>query len=186
MPLTLILGPMKSGKSSELIARVAPLEYAGKKVLYVRTNRNTRDKNINSRLGINTRAISVDCLSDVTQRFDVIGIDEINMFDPVDVIQIEHWVKKDKHVFISGLNLDYRGFMPPIVRLLYEAGPDEVINKIAVCEVCRSYEARFTQVLDTSGPVLEGLPLVIPEDGTFDYQPRCRNCFKRLAFKTAD
>lgn len=182
MSFTLILGPMKSGKSSELIARVAPHEYANRKVLYVRTKNNVRDEGITSRLGLNTEAISVDSLSEVPQDFDVIGIDEINMFDIADAQFIADWVAQDRHVFVSGLDLDYRGQMPPIVELMFEIKPDKTITKIAVCEVCRSYSAQFTQILNNGTPVLEGLPLVTPEDGRYEYQARCRSCFKRLAF----
>lgn len=183
MSFTLILGPMKSGKSSELIARVAPHEYANRKVLYVRTQNNVRDEGITSRLGLNTKAVSINSLKEITQPFDVIGIDEINMFPPKDAVQISKWVAAGKHVFVSGLDLDYRGLMPPIVKLMYEIKPDKTITKIAVCEVCKNYDAQFTQILNNGEPVLEGLPLVTPEDGRFVYQARCRNCFKRLSTK---
>lgn len=181
MSFTLILGPMKSGKSTELVARVAPHEYANRKVLYVRTNKNVRDEGIMSRLGLNTRAVNVNSLADVTQRFDVIGIDEINMFSPKDARYIEKWVKAGKHVFVSGLDLDYRGIVPPVVKRLYEIKPEKTIMKIAVCEVCHEYSAQFTQILNNGKPVLSGLPLVTPEDGRYEYQARCRNCFKHLS-----
>jgi thymidine kinase len=171
---------MKSGKSSELIARVEPHVYADHKVLYVRTNKNVRDSGINSRLGLNTNAISVSSLKEVKEPFDAIGIDEINMFDPDDAKYIAEWVASGKHVFVSGLDLDYRGLMPPIVKLLYQIKPDNIITKIAVCDVCRSYTAQFTQILDNHEPVLDGLPLITPEDGRFNYQARCRDCFKSL------
>ena len=179
MSFTLILGPMKSGKSLELIARVAPYEFADQRVLYVQPKANVRDSSIRSRLGINTDAISVASLSEISKAFDVIGIDEINMFSPEDAAIIEGWLTQQKAVFVSGLDLDYRGKMPPIVQRLLELKPDEVIWKIAVCDICKKYRAQFSQIVHDDEPVLAGLPLITPEDGTYEYQARCRSCFVR-------
>ncbi len=176
---TLILGPMKSGKSLELIARVAPYEFANREVLYIQPQANVRDKGINSRIGINTTAITVKSLNDVTPLFDVIGIDEIHMFEPNEVSVIERWINEGKSVFITGLDLDYRGKMPPIIAKLLELKPDNLLFKIAVCDVCKKYEAQFTQIVHNDKPVLGGLPLISPEDeaSAYVYQARCRNCF---------
>jgi thymidine kinase len=174
---TLILGPMKSGKSLELIARVAPYEFAEQQVLYVQPLANVRDEGVRSRLGLNTKAASVQSLAEIRQPFDVIGVDEVHMFDPSDVAVIDRWLQQGKAVFISGLDLDYRAQMPPIVQYLLELKPDQIIPKIAVCDTCHSYCAQFTQILHNDEPVLQGLPIVVPEDGTYEYQARCRNCF---------
>lgn len=177
MAFTLIIGPMKSGKSLELIARVAPYEFAEQKVLYVQSANNTRDDGIVSRAGVNTSAIKVHSLAEVDDDFHIIGIDEINMFPPSDVQFVAKWLKADKGVFISGLDLDYRGHMPPVVQALFELKPESIITKIAVCEVCHRYAAQFTQIVHKDEPVLGGLPLIVPEDGTYEYQARCRTCF---------
>jgi thymidine kinase len=174
---TLILGPMKSGKSLELIARVAPYEFANQEVLYIQPEANVRDQGITSRIGINTKAQTVKSLKDVTSPFDVIGIDEIHMFDPNEVEIIEQWLVEGKSVFISGLDLDYRARMPSMIILLLQLKPDKLIFKIAVCDICKEYRAQFTQILHKDKPVLSGLPLISPEDGTYAYQARCRNCF---------
>ena len=181
MPLTLITGPMKSGKSLELIARVAPHEYAQRRILFIRSTHNTREHDIRSRLGVNTQAVTVANLQEVGDDFDVIGIDEINMFDPSDVSYIASWLKADKHVFVSGLDLDYRGRMPEVVLRLLELQPETHIRKVAVCDVCHEYTAQFTQILDDAKPVLDGLPLITPEDNQHEYQARCRNCFIKSA-----
>lgn len=175
---TLILGPMKSGKSLELIARVAPYTFANQAVLYLQPAANVRDEGIRSRLGIDVRATRVVSLKDAaTRAFDVIGIDEVHMFALKDLMIIEQWILEEKSVFVSGLDLDYRGRMPAIVKGLLELKPDQLIYKIAVCDVCRQYRAQFSQILHDRKPVLSGLPLIIPEDGTYEYQARCRHCF---------
>lgn len=174
---TVILGPMKSGKSLELIAQVAPYEHTDQKVLYVQPEANVRDHGIQSRLGVNATALSVRSLHDVNPNFDVIGIDEVHMFDEENADVIESWLHQNKNVVTSGLDLDYRGKLLPIVMRLIELKPEQLITKISVCDVCKEYRAPYTQILNNSQPVLSGLPSVVPEDGTFEYQARCRDCF---------
>ena len=174
---TLILGPMKSGKSQELVASVKPYEYADQQVMYVQPEANVRDQEIRSRLGVAATALSIQSLRNIEQSFDVIGIDEVHMFRKSDSSVIEQWLLDGKKVVASGLDLDYRGKLIPIVKRLIELKPDNLVNKVSVCESCKAYEARFTQILNGNEPILGGLPPVVPEDGTYSYQPRCRSCF---------
>lgn len=174
---TLILGPMKSGKSLELIAQTAPYEHTDKEVIYVQPKANVRDQGIQSRLGIKTTARAVRSLRDIHQSFDVISIDEVHMFDEQDGDIIDGWLKQDKNIIASGLDLDYRGKLLPIVIRLLELKPDQLISKLSVCDMCKEYRAPFTQILNDHQPVLSGLPSVVPEDGTYEYQARCRDCF---------
>ena len=177
MAFTLIIGPMKSGKSLELIARVAPHEFAKHKVLYVQPEQNVRDKGIRSRLGISTASVAVKSLQDITTDFDVIGIDEIHMFGPDDVRFLANTIKAGKEVVASGLDLDYRGRLQPTVQQLMEFKPDNLVLKLAVCDVCNRYEAQFSQILQGDTLILDGMPAIVPEDGTYEYQARCRTCF---------
>lgn len=109
--------------------------------------------------------------------FDVIGIDEVHMFDPKDLAIIKRWILEGKSLFISGLDLDYRGKMPAMVNGLLELKPETIIYKIAVCDFCKKYQAQFSQIVHNGEPVTSGLPLIVPEDGTYAYQARCRHCF---------
>lgn len=71
--------------------------------------------------------------------------------------------------------------MPSIIKKLLELKPDTVIWKVSVCDICKKYEAQFSQIVHNSEPVLSSLPLITPEDGTYEYQARCRNCFIKLS-----
>ena len=173
---------MKSGKSLELIARVAPYEFAHKRVLYVQSKKDVRDEGITSRAGINTKATRVSSLSEVKNNVDVIGIDEVHMFHEDDAKYIEKWLRKGKEVFASGLDLDYSATLTPMVRRLVELKPELVITKTAVCEACHEYRALFTQILHKGKAVLGGLPSIVPEDGTYVYQARCRDCYEHPAY----
>jgi thymidine kinase len=174
---TMILGPMKSGKSGELVLRVSPYEHTNKAVLYVQSEANVRDQGIQSRLGMNATALAVRSLHDVDQSFDIIGIDEVHMFDVGNEQAIDTWLHQGKDIIASGLDLDYRGKMLPIIIRLLELKPDKIISKTSACDACKEPGAQFTQILNHGEPVLSGLPPVVPEDGTYDYQARCRDCF---------
>ena len=178
MELTLILGPMKSGKSFELISHFASLRYADINFALYQSARNVRNESIWSRNGISLQAKKVTGLAEsLNNGLKVVGIDEVHMFGNKEAAVVEQLLKKGVRVIASGLDTDYRGEMFPIIKELLSLGPREVKYRRAVCEVCKSTEAVYTQVFRNGLPVLEGLPPVIPEDGRFEYKPVCRKCF---------
>ncbi|OGG62429.1 hypothetical protein A3C87_02375 [Candidatus Kaiserbacteria bacterium RIFCSPHIGHO2_02_FULL_49_34] len=178
MTFVFIAGPMKSGKTLELVARVEPFAFAKKHILYIQPACNTREEHITSRLGVSSKALVVRSLADVTQEFDVVGIDELHMFPPEDSEQILSWILKGKSVVVTGLDVDYRGRIPEIIQRVLALKPD-IISKQAVCEQCHVFDARFSQILLDGTAVTDGLPHIVPEDGTYQYEARCRNCFVR-------
>lgn len=178
MDLTLILGPMKSGKSFDLISYFAPLKYTDISHVLYQSSRNIRDKHISSRNGVVIEAKKIDTVKDVLDKdFSVVGLDELHMFDPKDVSAIAELLNKGVKVVAAGLDMDYRGKMFDVIKGLLELGPKEVKYRRAVCEVCRQLTAVYSQVFNKGVPITEGMPPVIPDDGTFTYQPVCRNCF---------
>ena len=193
MDLTLILGPMKSGKSFELISHFAPLRYTDIPYALYQSSRNVRDEHISSRNGVIIEAKKVSTLADaldkrrvsmdgtrhdsVESNYAVVGIDELHMFDPTDAAVVAELLNRGVKVVAAGLDLDYRGKMFEIVKCLLELGPKEVKYKRAVCELCRQPAAVYSQVFNKGLPLTEGMPPVIPDDGTFIYQPVCRRCF---------
>ena len=178
MDLTLILGPMKSGKSFDLISFFAPLQYTDIPFTLYQSARNVRDEQIYSRNGIGLKAQKVASLQELLPATSqIIGIDEVHMFDPSEVVYIEKLLDQGIKVIASGLDLDYQGNMFETTRRLLELSPKEVRYRRAVCERCKSPEAIYSQVLRDSIPLTEGMPPMIPEDGTFSYQATCRKCF---------
>ena len=178
MDLTLILGPMKSGKSFDLISHFAPLQYTDLRFALFQSSRNVRDETVWSRSGAGLAARKVANLRSLLREdLEVVGVDEIHMFSAKDVAILKTLLNQGTRVVASGLDMDYRGKMFGVVRKLLELGPAEVRYKRAVCEVCRQPEAIYTQVLRGKEPVVEGIPSVIPEDGTYSYMPVCRGCF---------
>lgn len=178
MDLTLILGPMKSGKSFDLISYFAPLQYTDIPHILYQSNRNVRDEHISSRNGVIIKAKKVNSLNEALgEKFSVVGIDELHMFNPADVTVVAELLNRGVKIVAAGLDMDYRGKMFDVVKGLLELGPKEVRYKRAVCELCRQPSAVYSQVFSKGLPLTAGMPSVIPDDGTFTYQPVCRHCF---------
>lgn len=178
MSLVLIVGPMKSGKSLELIAQMSIFKHSKLRPVIVQSKLNVREENIRSRTGAQMEAVKVKSLAEIdSDKFDVIGIDEAFMFPEKDVKVIKKWLLDDKRVIVSTLDMSAMGRYIKFVRELYRLKPDEIILKTAVCENCQSLGAQFTQILKKGTPIRSGLPDVVPEDGTYDYRPVCRDCF---------
>ena len=178
MELILILGPMKSGKSFVLISYFMPLTYTNINFSLYQPIKNKREDDVWSRNGVSIKAEKINSLKEILNNKDkIIGIDEIHMFPPEDVMVISELLEKKKKIIVSGLDMDYKGNMFPVVKKLFELGPKEVKYKRAVCEICKKPEAIYTQIYKNNKPVLNGLPSVFSDNGKYTYAPVCRNCF---------
>lgn len=175
--LIVISGPMTSGKSYEVIKYAQSYMAQGKKVICVKPEVDTRNNGIYSRAGTRLEAISVNSLSEVPEA-DIYIVDEAHFFSPSDVDHIERWLDKSD-VVVSGLDVGHQRELMPFYRHLYELKPDQIITKVAECTICHRYTAHYTQILKDGEPVTEDFDEPPVEDGTYEYQPRCRRCFER-------
>ena len=179
MELSLVLGPMKSGKSLDLIAQVAPLAYSRLSCAVVQSARHVRDARIVSRTGASLPTLKLETLEPLLHTTeDVVAIDEVHMFTPADVRVVEELVLRGTKVLACGIDLDHRGELFATIRALLELGPTDVRYRRAVCDRCQDLHAAFTQVLCDGVPFLEplGASEPIPDDGTFTYEALCRRC----------
>ncbi len=182
MSLTLILGPMKSGKSYDLISYFAPLRYTDIPFAVYQCKKNVRDVAVQSRNGSLLDAKKIESLEELRdEKADIIGIDEFHMFGTDGIAVIDELLRAGKQIVISSLDTDYRGVLFANVAYLFSLGPKEVKFRRAVCETCKKPEAIYTQIFDGDAPLLGGMPSSIPEDGRFSYVPMCRGCFTRPA-----
>lgn len=178
MSLTLILGPMKSGKSYELISIFAPLKYSKIKFGLYQSKKNTRDSSLTSRNGVNLEAKKIKSLSSILKDdVEIVGIDEIHMFEPKDILAIKKLLKKNVKVVVSGLDTDYRGVLFETIAKLFELIPEKVKYKKAICDICKENSGIFTQILKNDKPVTKNLPSVLAEDQRYKYLAVCRKCF---------
>lgn len=169
---------MKSGKSFDLISHFSPLSYTTTRHALFQPQKNVRDEGIASRSGLFLAAQKIHSLKDINlDAYDVIGLDEVHMFNPHEVRYLRSLLTRDTDIIACGLDTDYKGEMFEIIKKLLELGPSNVTYKRAVCAGCKAFTATHTQVYREGKPLTGGMPSVIPEDGTFEYEPVCRNCF---------
>ena len=170
MSIHLILGPMYSGKSTELRRLLQRYTLAQKKVLAIKHTKDTRyhARDIMTHDNMRTEAVSVYKLESAdVDAYDVIGIDEGQFFSDIEII--DRWALQGKVVIVAALDGDFArhpfGRIPHIIPLA-----ESVTKLTAVCSRCGN-NAAFTQRM-TSEKSVE----VIGSFGT--YIAVCRGCYK--------
>ena len=139
--LEIILGPMFSGKSTELIRRVGRYEAINKNVLLVNHSLDSRtDESVKTHSNIKKNALKVTNIMDLfplDTEIDVIGIDEAQFFSDLKefILTCEKFAySKSKKIIIiiAGLDGDYKRH--PFGEIL-DCIPlcDEVIKLSAMC-----------------------------------------------------
>ena len=114
MPIEVIIGPMFSGKSEELIRRVRRSIIAGQVVQVFKPLIDERRgvNQVTTYDGVRIDAIPVldskELFSKIKQKVDVVAIDELQFFDEGIMDVIEELDKKAT-VVVSCLNLNFRG-----------------------------------------------------------------------------
>jgi thymidine kinase len=139
--LELYIGPMFSGKSTELIKKVRLYKIINKKVLILKPNIDTRyDVNrIVSHNGEKEDCYVIDDLENMSLEtiitYDIIIIDEGQFFKSLKKMCLL-WVEKyNKHVIIGGLDGDFqRNPMGEILELIPYA--DKYQKLCALCKYC--------------------------------------------------
>lgn len=172
--IEVICGPMKSGKTEELIRRVIKSAAAGKKYIIFKPKIDTRTENyIVSRNSSALPAVPIDLdifnVMSLCDDEDIVCFDETQFFNEA----ILHYTYKlaniNKRVIISGLDMDYLkspfGFMPELLSIA-----DKVDKLTAVCDKCKSEEATFTKrIISDHGIIMVGDDI---------YEARCRGCYE--------
>tara|TARA_Y100000114_G_C11721406_1_gene308661 strand:- start:367 stop:927 length:561 start_codon:yes stop_codon:yes gene_type:complete len=185
MSLDLIIGPMFSGKTTELIRRLIKFASIGKKCLYVNSSIDTRESTNFSthnptitKLN-NIESVKIDDINNLfiegISQYDIIGIDESQLFNSNLKHHILQFVEEyDKHVIMSGLNGDFlRNKFGSILDLVPYC--DNITKLSAYCAYCAEKgiikDAHFSKRKDVS------ITDVI-EISYKSYIPVCRKCYK--------
>jgi thymidine kinase len=179
----MIVGPMYSGKSAELIRRVDLARRGQLSVMVFCPGRDTRspDRTISSRTGTHSKAIAVDgseqILSYVDSTVDLVAIDEASFFDEGLDAVARALLALPCWVVVAGLDLDFRGEpFGPVPNLLALA--DNVDKLSAVCVVCHDLHANRTQRLIDGEPAIGGAQIVVElSDDRVRYEARCGRCW---------
>jgi thymidine kinase len=109
--IEIIIGPMFSGKSTELLRRTSRLEAIGKNVLYINHIYDTRtDDYIQTHSNTKKFAKKLHNLYDINDNelnsADVLAIDEAQFFPDL-YSYVLYAEQKNKHIIIAGLDGDY-------------------------------------------------------------------------------
>ena len=185
MTLEVIIGPMFSGKTSELIRLVEREVYAKKKgaIFKIAFDSRYSATQVVTHNGLRYDAYTVasskeglDKIHDLvkTQGLDVIGVDEVNFF-PEALVGLLDRLADSKRVIACGLNLNFKAEPFPTTMHL-AARADRVRYLSAVCVVC-GQEATRTQRLIGGKPAPKDSP-IIAVGGKEMYEPRCRSCYE--------
>lgn len=168
--IELIIGPMFSGKSTELLRRCNRYKIAGKTVLKINHQKDTRyGQGIigthDGKSGCATQVKNLQGLTKLVSEHDVIAVDEAQFFK--DLSPCIQWAEDGKTVVVAGLDGTYeKKPFPHVCELVAQS--ERVTKLTAVCRCGR--EASFTKRL-TNHTELE---LVGSEE---TYAPKCRTCF---------
>lgn len=168
-------GPMKCGKTEQILNEYKRQLLSGKKVAMFKPAIDTRtDDTVVSRNGISIPAININQIEDIEKyTADVYCIDEFQLLDG-DVNIIQKLADKGKKFFISGLNLTAEkkpfGKMPELFCIA-----DNIHMSTAICQNCKNENAvhsYFKGGKDTD--------IVISDT---EYVPLCRKCYIELSNK---
>eukprot|EP01139_Manchomonas_bermudensis_P006471 Amastigsp_a177261_13.p1 type:complete len:193 gc:universal Amastigsp_a177261_13:78-656(+) len=171
--IELVLGPMFSGKTTELLRRVHRFKLAGQNVLLLKSAKDTRGDERTHALthdGKRAPAMPVTRLADAADAVrgvDVVGVDEGQFYEDLET-GCESFAQQGKTVIVAALDGDYqRAPFLPVVRLV--AKSDSVTKLLSVCVGCGT-EAPFSRRLSKEQAVE-----VI--GGADKYEAVCRACY---------
>ncbi len=177
--IEVIIGPMYSGKSEELIRRIKRAKIAKQNIVVFKPQIDSRysKEDVVSHSGNSVNAIPI---SDPKQIYDfidsktqVVGIDEVQFFDEEIVDIAIDLADKGIRVIAAGLDMDFKGEpFGPTPKLLAVA---EFVDKIqAICSVCGQPATR-SQRLINGQPAKYDDPII--QVGAIEsYEARCRKC----------
>ena len=178
--LELIVGPMFSGKSEELIRRVTRAFIAKQEVQVFKPALDTRYDAVSvaSHNGRTLEAVAVqgagEMRSQLTPQTQVVAIDEGQFLGDELVSFALDLADEGKRVMIAGLDLDFRGepfgVMPQLL-----ARAESVTKLTAICGCTRA--ATRTQRLIGGHPAHYDDPVILV-GAAESYEPRCRACHR--------
>lgn len=170
--LRLILGPMFSGKTTELISRYSRYIIARKKCIMVKYANDTRYSidNVVTHDGVKVSAVACQSLLSLELPADLqaICIDEIQFYPDAREF-CASMIERGINVVCAGLNGTYHRTEFSVVSLLLPLATDIIFCK-GICDCCRSENACYS--MRTSN---ETADVVI--GGSDKYKAVCKDCF---------
>ncbi|MBQ1793237.1 MAG: thymidine kinase [Peptostreptococcaceae bacterium] len=177
--IEVVIGPMYSGKSEELIRRLKRAKIAKQNVVVFKPGIDDRysKEDVVSHSGYAINAVAIQKSSQIYDYIQndtqVVGIDEVQFFDDEIVDIAIDLANKGIRVIAAGLDMDFKGEpFGPTPRLLAVA---EFVDKIqAICSVCGQPATRSQRLIDGK-PAKYDAP-IIQVGAVESYEARCRKC----------
>jgi thymidine kinase len=169
---------MFSGKSEEMIRRLRRAEIAGQSVVIFKPRIDDRYDAVDvvSHAGARMRGVPVSSVAEVVEHakgFDVVGIDEVQFFEPSVVPLALELADRGVRVVVAGLDQDFRRLpFGPIPELLSYA---EFVDKLqAVCHGCGGPATTTQRLVDGHPAPYSGETVLV--GAAEQYEARCRGC----------
>ena len=158
--IEVICGSMFSGKTEELLRRVKRAKIAKQKIKIFKPKKDVRyDKKkviSHDQNSIKSKPVSnPGKIKKLSEKFEVIGIDEAQFFDDSLVDVCNELANLGKRVIVSGLDMDYKGKpFGPMPNLLAIA---EYVTKVhAVCSKSGKMASYTHRIVDSDDLILLG------------------------------
>lgn len=186
MVLEVIIGPMFSGKTTELI-RLIEREIIAKRrgaIFKPSFDKRYSEREVVTHNGIKYKAyqvvatpVGITKIKEICDKKEIyaVGVDEVQFF-PEEIVDMLDSMAYERKVIVCGLNLSFRA-EPFKTTMMLAAKADKVTYLSAVCVKCGK-EATRTQRLISGKPAPLDSPLFVV-GGKELYEPRCRNCYEK-------
>lgn len=180
--ITVICGPMFSGKTEELIRLIKRIKIAKKEciVFKPKTDNRYNARMVCSHDGNKIECHIVDKAIDIIKYLDkhptikYIGIDEAQFFDNALYDVVKHLADNGYYIVVAGLDMNFRqepfGAMPQLLAIA-----NEVRKLTAVCSVCGK-DAQYNQRMINGKPASYNDPEIVV-GGQDCYDAKCREHF---------
>lgn len=178
--IDIITGPMYCGKTTALIRKLIIYHELDMKVLYINSNKDNRSEDSFSthnctigQIPFENKKVSslVEC--DVS-KYDVIGIDEAQLFSNLKSTVLEWAEKLNKIVIVAGLNGDFqRNAFGELIELLPFC--DNITKLSPFCTECKNRRNDIRPAIFTKRKNSDKNVILI--GGKNIYTPVCRKCF---------
>jgi thymidine kinase len=170
--IEVVVGPMYSGKTEELIRRLRRAQIARQRVGIFKPTIDTRyaEDSLVSHSEIRIPSRLVQTATDIlpwADEAEVIGIDEGQFLGPALPRVATQLADRGKRVIVAGLDMDYRAQpFEPMPQLLAIA--EYITKTLAICVRCGAPGSRTQRTRPEAGRVVVG--------GADLYEARCRRC----------
>jgi thymidine kinase len=169
---------MFSGKSEEMIRRLRRAEIAGQRTVIFKPSIDDRydTPHVVSHAGVRMQAVPVTSAAELRTRVsgsEVVGIDEVQFFEPAIVLAALDLADSGVRVVAAGLDQDFRRLpFGPMPDLLSRA---EFVDKLqAVCHRCGGPATTTQRLVEGRPAPYSGQTVVVGAEE--HYEARCRGC----------